>query len=48
MTDKDKNVTSLPKWAERFLRAICPDEFYEEIEGDRIEQFTTFNFRFDQ
>lgn len=35
----DKKITSLPKWAERFLRAICPDELYEEIEGDLIQRF---------
>jgi putative ABC transport system permease protein len=35
----DKEVTSLPKWAERFLRAICPEDLYEEIEGDLIQQF---------
>ncbi len=30
-------MKSLPSWAERLLRAICPDEFYEQIEGDLIE-----------
>jgi putative ABC transport system permease protein len=32
-------ITHLPKWAERFLRAICPVKLYEEIEGDLIERF---------
>ncbi|MEP2670470.1 MAG: ABC transporter permease [Cyclobacteriaceae bacterium] len=30
-------MKSLPAWAERLLRAICPDELYEQIEGDLIE-----------
>lgn len=30
-------MKSLPKWAERLLRSICPDEVYEQIEGDLIE-----------
>jgi putative ABC transport system permease protein len=30
-------MTSLPAWSERLLRAICPDELYEQIEGDLIE-----------
>ncbi|MEJ7646791.1 MAG: ABC transporter permease [Chryseolinea sp.] len=30
-------MKSLPAWSERFLRAICPDELYEQIEGDLIE-----------
>jgi putative ABC transport system permease protein len=30
-------MKSLPKWAERLLRAICPEELYEQIEGDLIE-----------
>lgn len=30
-------MKSLPAWAERLLRAICPEEFYEQIEGDLIE-----------
>ena len=34
-----KELTSLPKWAERFLHAICPEDLYEEIEGDLIQQF---------
>jgi putative ABC transport system permease protein len=32
-----KDTTSLPKWAERFLRAICPHDLHEEIEGDLIQ-----------
>ena len=32
--------TSLPKWAERFLKAICPEDFREEIEGDVLQQFS--------
>lgn len=34
---KNKLMKSLPAWAERLLRAICPDELYEQIEGDLIE-----------
>lgn len=30
-------MKSLPIWAERLLRTICPDELYEQIEGDLIE-----------
>lgn len=30
-------MNSLPSWAERLLRAICPEELYEQIEGDLIE-----------
>lgn len=30
-------MKSLPIWAERLLRAICPDELFEQIEGDLIE-----------
>src|SRR5687768_3165022 len=30
-------MKSLPAWAERLLRAICPEELYEQIEGDLIE-----------
>jgi putative ABC transport system permease protein len=30
-------MNSLPSWAEKVLRAICPDELYEQIEGDLIE-----------
>jgi putative ABC transport system permease protein len=37
----DKFVNSLPKWAERFLRSVCPDELFEEIEGDLIQQFNS-------
>ena len=29
----------LPAWSERLLRAICPDELYEQIEGDLIEMY---------
>jgi putative ABC transport system permease protein len=32
-------MKSLPTWAERFLQAICPDELYEQIEGDLIEVY---------
>ncbi len=31
--------TSLPKFVERFLRIVCPDELYEEIEGDLIQRY---------
>jgi putative ABC transport system permease protein len=30
-------MKSLPAWAEKLLRTICPEEFYEQIEGDIIE-----------
>ena len=30
-------MKSLPIWAARLLQAICPDELYEQIEGDLIE-----------
>lgn len=30
-------MKALPVWAERLLRAICPEELYEQIEGDLIE-----------
>ena len=30
-------MKALPSWAERLLRAICPEELYEQIEGDLIE-----------
>src|SRR3989337_2478157 len=30
-------MKSLPAWSERLLRAICPEELYEQIEGDLIE-----------
>jgi putative ABC transport system permease protein len=30
-------MNALPSWAEKLLRAICPQEFYEQIEGDLIE-----------
>jgi putative ABC transport system permease protein len=30
-------MKSLPAWSERLLRTICPDELYEQIEGDLIE-----------
>ena len=30
-------MKSLPSWAERLLRTICPEELYEQIAGDLIE-----------
>ncbi len=30
-------MKSIPRWLERILRTICPDELYEQIEGDLIE-----------
>lgn len=30
-------MKSLPKWAERLLKTICPTELFEQIEGDLIE-----------
>lgn len=30
-------MKSLPSWSERLLKAICPEELYEQIEGDLIE-----------
>lgn len=32
-------MKSLPTWAERLLRAICPKDLYEQIEGDLIEVY---------
>lgn len=32
-------MKSLPKWTERFLRAICPDEVVDQIVGDLIELY---------
>lgn len=32
-------MNSLPSWSKRLLRAICPDELYEQIEGDLIELY---------
>ena len=32
-------MKSLPSWVERLLRAICPNELYEQIEGDLIELY---------
>ena len=31
--------SSLPSWAEKFLRLICPADRYEEIEGDVIQSY---------
>lgn len=30
-------MKSLPSWSERLLRGICPEELFEQIEGDLIE-----------
>src|SRR5688572_16469856 len=30
-------MRSLPPWAERFLRIICPDELLDQITGDLLE-----------
>lgn len=32
-------MTSLPPWAERFLRAICPENMVEQISGDLLELY---------
>jgi putative ABC transport system permease protein len=32
-------MKSIPACAERLLKAICPEEFYEQIEGDLIELY---------
>lgn len=32
-------MKSLPSWAEKLLRAICPEELYEQVEGDLIEVY---------
>lgn len=32
-------MTSLPSWAERLLRFVCPGKLYEQIEGDLIEMY---------
>lgn len=34
-----KNKTTPPKWSTKFLEAICPDDLFEEIEGDLIQRF---------
>jgi putative ABC transport system permease protein len=34
-----EEMTSLPRWASSFLRRICPNDLYEEIEGDLVENF---------
>lgn len=34
-----KEATSLPKLIERFLSTVCPEELYEEIEGDLIQRY---------
>ena len=36
-----KEATSLPKLIERFLSTVCPEELYEEIEGDLILDIPT-------
>jgi hypothetical protein len=35
----NKELNSLPKWAVRFLKGICPDYLFEDIEGDLIQKF---------
>jgi putative ABC transport system permease protein len=30
-------MKALPSWAEKLLRVICPEDLYEQIEGDLIE-----------
>lgn len=32
-------IRSLPTWVKTFLRTICPEELYEQIEGDLIELY---------
>jgi putative ABC transport system permease protein len=32
-------VRSLPTWAERFLRTICPEDVFDQIAGDLIELY---------
>lgn len=32
-------MKSLPSWAEKFLRHVCPDDTFEQIEGDLIEMY---------
>src|SRR5687768_5618538 len=32
-------MKSLPTWAGRLLKAICPEEVFEQIEGDLIELY---------
>ncbi len=36
---KLKIMNALPSWAKKLLRFACPDEFYEQIEGDLIEMY---------
>lgn len=33
-----KELFSLPRWSRYFLQAICPEELWEEIEGDLIQR----------
>ena len=32
-------MKSLPKWADGFLRTICPDDLFDQITGDLIELY---------
>jgi putative ABC transport system permease protein len=34
-----EEMTSLPRWVSSFLKRICPEDLYEEIEGDLIQNF---------
>lgn len=34
-------MKSLPSWAEKLLRLTCPDELFEQIEGDLIEMYNS-------
>jgi len=34
-----EDQSSLPRWAERLLRALCPEHLYEEIEGDLLQHY---------
>ena len=35
----NKRIPEPPKWAVSFLKAICPNYLFEEIEGDLLEKF---------
>ena len=37
--NSDNKKHTLPQWPFHFLRRICPDHLYEEIEGDLIQKF---------
>ena len=38
-SDEKPEMSSLRKYPMRFLKWLCPDHLYEEIEGDLIQRF---------